>query len=98
AIGVIGAAVAGGAGGLIGTLLGRALDRRHIRRLQEQLERGGILLWVRTPDAAHEVKAVDILTRHSGEDVHVHQLPGMRYDLVERGVSKELSFMNALGM
>ncbi len=98
AIGVIGAAVAGGAGGLIGTLLGRVLDRRRLRHLQEQTERGGILLWVRTPDPLREARAVDILTRHSCDDVHVHQLPRMRYELADRGVSKELSFMNALGM
>ncbi len=69
------AALAGGAGGLVGSLLARWLDRRHASYLQEQLDRGGLLLWVRTVDEAHERRAVEILARHSGRDVHVHGLP-----------------------
>src|SRR5690242_8516105 len=56
-------AVGGGAGGLIGAALARIVDRRHAQRLQEQLEHGGLLLWVRTPDAEHERRAVEILRR-----------------------------------
>jgi hypothetical protein len=97
-IGIIGAALAGGAGGALGTLLARYFERRHARYLHEQLEHGGILLWVRTPDAQREAAAVEILKRHAGEDVHVHDLPTVRYELSEGGVSKELSFMSALGM
>jgi hypothetical protein len=75
--GVVAAAVTGTAiaGALIGTVLTRWLDRHHAERLQEQIERGGLLLWVRTPDPDTERRAVEILTRHSGHDVHIHQLP-----------------------
>jgi hypothetical protein len=75
--GVVAAAVTGTAiaGALIGTALTRWLDRHHAERLQEQLERGGLLLWVRTPDPDTERRAVGILTRHSAHDVHIHQLP-----------------------
>jgi hypothetical protein len=59
------AAVAGGVGGLFGSLL----------HLQEQLDHGGLLLWVRTWDAERETRASEILSRHSGRDVHVHTLP-----------------------
>jgi hypothetical protein len=97
-IGVVAAAVAGGAGGLLGTVLARMLDKRHVRHLQDQIDHGGILLWVRTNDPDHEARAVEILKRHAGDDVHVHQLPNVRYELAEGGVSKELSFMNALGL
>jgi hypothetical protein len=75
--GVVAAAVTGTAiaGALIGTVLTRWLDRQHAERLQEQLERGGLLLWVRAPDPDTQRRAVEILTRHSAHDVHIHQLP-----------------------
>ncbi len=72
---ISGAALAGGAGGLVGSVLAKLLDDHHARDLQEQLDHGGLLLWVRTRDAEHEKRAVDILNRHSGRDVHVHALP-----------------------
>ncbi len=79
--GVVAAAVTGTAiaGALIGTVLTRWLDKQHATRLQEQLEHGGLLLWVRTPDPETERRAVAILTRHSAHDVHIHQLP-VRHD------------------
>jgi hypothetical protein len=72
---IAGAALAGGAGGLIGSVLARWLGDHHAHYLQEQIERGGLLLWVRTWDAAKEERAVEILTKYSGEKVHVHGLP-----------------------
>jgi hypothetical protein len=69
------AALAGGTGGLIGATLAKLLGDHHAKYLQEQLDRGGLLLWVRTRDAAHEERATGILRRHSGHDVHVHDLP-----------------------
>jgi hypothetical protein len=71
---ILGAALAGGAGGVIGGVLAKLVGDRHAHHLQEQLEHGGLLLWVRTPDAAHERRAVDILKKHSGHDVHVHDI------------------------
>ena len=69
------AAVAGGAGGLIGSALARWLGDQHAHHLQEQLDHGGLLLWVRTWNAADEKRATAILAKHSGRDVHVHTLP-----------------------
>lgn len=69
---VIGTALAGVG---IGTAFAHFMDRRHADRLQEQLDRGGILLWVRTPDEEAERKAIGILTRHATHDVHVHEIP-----------------------
>jgi len=69
------AALAGGAGALIGSLLAGWVGDRHARHIQEQLDRGGLLLWVRTWDAEKEKRAVEIMSRHSGRDVHVHTLP-----------------------
>jgi hypothetical protein len=68
-------AAAGGAGGLIGSILANWLGDHHAHHLQEQLDRGGLLLWVRTWHADDEKRAVEILKKHSGSDVHVHALP-----------------------
>ena len=43
--------------------------------IQEQIDHGGLLLWVRTRDEDHEKRAVDILKKHSGKDVHLHDIP-----------------------
>jgi hypothetical protein len=67
--GVVAAAVTGTA--IAGALLGTVLSH-----LQEQLDRGGLLLWVRTPDVETQQRALAILTRHSAHDVHLHRLPG----------------------
>lgn len=72
---IVGAAMAGSAGALVGSVLGRIVEDRHADYLQEQLDRGGILLWVSTPDAAAERTAIAVLRKHSGHDVHVHALP-----------------------
>jgi hypothetical protein len=94
---LIAGALAGGAGGLVGAGLARFLEQRHAHRLQEQLERGGLLLWVSTPDAEHEQRAIRVLREHGADDVHVHDLPAQRYDL-SGGVSYDMSFMKSLGM
>ncbi len=73
---VTAAAAAGmGAGGLIGSLLAKWVGDHHAHYLQEQLDHGGLLLWVRTWDADDENRAVKILAQHSGRDVHLHTLP-----------------------
>jgi outer membrane lipoprotein SlyB len=69
------AAVAGGSGGLIGTLATRWLGRDRAKEIQSQIDKGGLLLWVRSRDRAHEERAVAVLNRHSAGDVHVHDLP-----------------------
>jgi hypothetical protein len=69
---LVGAAVAGGAGGALGAGLAKLVGDQHAKHIQEQLNHGGLLLWVRTWDGADEERAVAILSRHSGHDVHVH--------------------------
>lgn len=87
------AAAAGGTGGAIGAMLARFVDGHHARRLQEQLERGGILLWVRTVNEACERKACDILARNGATGAHVHDLPA-RAATRDGGVSEELAWIN----
>jgi outer membrane lipoprotein SlyB len=73
------AAMAGGAGGLFGSALARLIDFHHADYLQRQLDKGGLLLWVHARDTEHEQRAKRILERHSGEDVHVHELSAEAY-------------------
>ena len=70
-------ALAGGTGGLIGSVLAKWVGDGHAHQLQEQIDRGGLLLWVRTWSVEDELRAVEILKRHSGGDVHVHALPAL---------------------
>ena len=60
---------------MIGTVLAHWLDKNHAEHLQEQLDHGGLLLWVRTPDEDAQRRALEVLTRRSAHDVHIHQLP-----------------------
>jgi hypothetical protein len=69
------AAVAGTAsGGLIGGVLAAFVGDQHAKSIQDQLDRGGLLVWARTPSSADEQKAVDILKRNGAADVHVHSI------------------------
>ena len=62
------------AGALLSTTLSGLMDARHAEHLDEQLSKGGVLLWVRTPDEAREQKAMEILRRHAAHDVHVAEI------------------------
>ena len=76
---VIASAIGGGTGGLIGGVLAKFVGDSRARRLQDQLEQGGLLLWVRTWTPEQERRALDILTRHGARDAHVHALPGLSH-------------------
>lgn len=69
------AVAAGGAGGLIGSVLAKWVGHHHAHYLHEQLEHGGMLLWVRTSTAVDEKRAIAILSRFSAENVHLHGTP-----------------------
>jgi hypothetical protein len=65
-------AIGGTPGAVVGTLLARRVNRHHKDYYAEQIAHGGILVWVRvnTPEKARI--ATEIMTAHSGRDVHVH--------------------------
>lgn len=69
-----GVALAGGAAGLVGLGFANRADNKYAEALMDSLERGGLLLWVRTPEPELEERAKDILSRHGATDVHVHDL------------------------
>ncbi|MGH6920838.1 MAG: hypothetical protein ACREJ0_24410 [Geminicoccaceae bacterium] len=72
---IAGAAIAGGGGGLLGSIAAHFIGQAHADNLQAQLDKGGLLLWVRTADADDEKRALEILRKHGGHDVHIHELP-----------------------
>ena len=94
----IGTALIGLGCALIGVFVARYVGGHHSRYLQAQLARGGLLLWVRVKDGAQENLAGEILKRHAAEDVHGHDLPAIDYARIQGGMSRQLSFMNRLGL
>jgi hypothetical protein len=69
------ASFAGGTGGQIGAALAKLVGDRHAQQLLQQLDRGSLVLWVHAGDKAHEDRATAILSRRSGRDAHVYDLP-----------------------
>lgn len=65
-------AIGGSPAAVIGTLFARRVGKNHASYYANQIEHGGILLWVRLRDKDREDQAVRIMTAHSGHDVHVH--------------------------
>ena len=65
----------GATGASVGGVLAESLGRHHADALHAHLEKGGLLLWVRTRDDRHEARATEILRRHGADDVHVHGVP-----------------------
>ena len=65
-------AIGGSPAAVIGTLLARRVGKRHKDYYANQIDHGGILLWVRVRDKEREEMAVKIMKGHSGRDVHVH--------------------------
>ena len=78
---VVAAALAAGAGAAAGSAFAKLLEYHHADYLAEQLGRGGILLWVRTRTAEREMRALEILGKHSAHDVHVHTIPAQSVEL-----------------
>ena len=68
------AAAAAGATGGLGVWLARFIGRRRAYEIEQQLLRGGLLLWAETHSPEQERRALEILERHSTRDVHLHDL------------------------
>ena len=72
---IIYAATAGAVGAGIGSMLSTFIDKHRAEYLENQVERGGILLWVNLSSPHMEKLAREILRKHSAEDVHIHDIP-----------------------
>lgn len=64
------------AGAVLGAALGfvivQLIAAQMQRRWERHMQHGGVVLWVRTPGPNRERLACDILRRHGGREVHVH--------------------------
>lgn len=64
------AIIAGGTGGLVGSVLARWVGHHHAAYLQDQIRNGGLLLWVRAWNGADEERALKIIAKHAADNVH----------------------------
>ncbi len=72
---LIPALAAAGGGAALGAVLARQFGARQGKHLEEQLARGGLLLWVRTTSREAEEKALGILREHDAREVHGQEVP-----------------------
>jgi hypothetical protein len=72
---IMAAAGAGAGGAFVGNIFAGIVVKHHADYIQDQIEHGGLLLWVNLPDNIHEKRALEILSKHSSHDVHVHEIP-----------------------
>ena len=72
---VIGAAAVGGGATRAVNAGGRWIERGRAVFLREQVDRGGILLWVTATDPERAAAAQGILTRHGARHAHLHPDP-----------------------
>ena len=68
-------AAAGLSAGAIGAAIGRRAGDSERQFFDEQIDRGGVLVWVRTRDAEAEERALQILRAHGAADPHLHEVP-----------------------
>lgn len=73
--GALGAAItaavlAGGTGGLVGSVLARWVDHHHADYLSHQIENGGLLLWVRAWNESDEARALEIFAKYAADHIH----------------------------
>jgi hypothetical protein len=67
-------ALGGGGGALAGGVVAKILGDHYKHEIEEQVEKGGLLLWVRTPDKQRESLACTIMQAHGARYVKVHTI------------------------
>jgi hypothetical protein len=77
------AILAGGTGGLIGSALAHWVGHHHAAYLHDQIENGGLLLWVRAWNESDEARALEIVAKHAADTVHSHSIPSSRPDFCQ---------------
>jgi hypothetical protein len=68
---IMAAAIGGGGGAALGAVLVKVLGDHYHQDIEDQIAKGGLLLWVNTPTAEDEQDACDILRRHGANHVKV---------------------------
>jgi hypothetical protein len=70
--GLIAGATGSAAVGAIGAVMGLIIHESDAEYLEQQIDEGHLLLFVRTHDAKEERLATEILSRHCGYDARMH--------------------------
>jgi hypothetical protein len=73
ALAIAGAITGATVGAGLGAILAATIARHHAASVQDQLFKGGLILWVSVPNAVAEKRAVAILNKMEAWDVHVHE-------------------------
>lgn len=68
------AAAAGVGSGAAGSFLSQWITDKRNEPMLQQLDKGGILLWVNVGDAARERIALEVLNRHTSHPAEVHEV------------------------
>jgi hypothetical protein len=68
------AGVAGIGAGALGGVLARYIADHHAHHIQQQIEKGGMILWVHSRNPGQERKAREILQKHAAIDIHIHDV------------------------
>lgn len=63
-----GALVGGGAG----MIFARIFGRKHADYINEQVNNGGVILWVHAPKNNQDQEILNILSENGGKDAHIH--------------------------
>jgi hypothetical protein len=66
------AAAGGVGGGSLGALLGSWLNAETAKKISDEVERGGLILWVRTLSPDEDDRASDIMIANGAYGVHTH--------------------------
>jgi outer membrane lipoprotein SlyB len=61
--------------GVVGALAAMMIHQSDAEYLQQQVDEGHILLFVRMADSSREQQAMNILTRNSAVDVKMYEVP-----------------------
>ena len=67
-------ALGGGSGAALGAGLVSVLGHKLDDLAAEQIEKGGLLLWVRTPDEEREIIAFDIMKKYGAQNNKIHDM------------------------
>jgi hypothetical protein len=60
--------------GALGIFFADLIYKHRKKYIREQLERGGLVLWVTIRDPKYEKKIKEILKKHSAQNIHAHDL------------------------
>lgn len=63
--------------GAVGAVLALIIHQSDAEYLEQQVDEGHLLLFVRTHDSDQEQRAMRILEKHSGYDVRIHAVPDL---------------------